>query len=111
MLDKLPACQVDGWAALLEARDVRLVYLLPYSPDVNRVGFAFRQRKNDTTPGRPAPAEPLEDALQTTAGMWGRMHKIGLPTVAATYIDWRTALKPQQPETRRFLPRVAAGNQ
>jgi hypothetical protein len=73
VLDKLPACQVDGRAALLEARGVRLVYLLPYLPDVNRIGFAFRQRKNDTTPDRPAPAEPFEEAMQqATAGMWGK---------------------------------------
>jgi hypothetical protein len=71
VLDKLPACPFDTLAALLEARGVRLVYLRPYSPDVNRVEFAFRQRKNDTTPGRPAPAEPLEEAMQqATAGMW-----------------------------------------
>jgi len=58
-------------AQMVKLYAVRLVYLRPYSPDVNRVEFAFRQRKNDTTLGRPAPAEPLEEAMQqATAGMW-----------------------------------------
>ena len=45
VLDNLPAHKVAGLAELMEARNARLLYLPPYSPDFNPIELAFSKPK------------------------------------------------------------------
>jgi transposase len=44
-MDNLPAHKVDGVRQLIEAANARLVYLPPYSPDLNPIEMAFAKLK------------------------------------------------------------------
>jgi len=45
VMDNLPAHKVDGVRALIEAANARLLYLPPYSPDLNPIEMAFAKLK------------------------------------------------------------------
>lgn len=45
VIDNLPAHKVDGVRKLIEAAGARLVYLPPYSPDLNPIELAFAKLK------------------------------------------------------------------
>jgi transposase len=45
VMDNLPAHKVEGVRKLIEARDARLLYLPPYSPDLNPIELAFAKLK------------------------------------------------------------------
>ena len=45
VMDNLPAHKVDGVRKLIEAAKARLVYLPPYSPDLNPIEMAFAKLK------------------------------------------------------------------
>jgi transposase len=45
VMDNLPAHKVDGVRKLIEAAKARLVYLPPYSPDLNPIEMAFSKLK------------------------------------------------------------------
>jgi transposase len=45
VMDNLPAHKVDGVRKLIEAANARLVYLPPYSPDLNPIEMAFAKLK------------------------------------------------------------------
>jgi transposase len=45
VMDNLPAHKVDGVRTLIEAANARLLYLPPYSPDLNPIEMAFAKLK------------------------------------------------------------------
>ncbi len=45
VMDNLPAHKVDGVRKLIEAVNARLIYLPPYSPDLNPIEMAFAKLK------------------------------------------------------------------
>ena len=45
VMDNLPAHKVDGVRKLIEAANASLVYLPPYSPDLNPIEMAFAKLK------------------------------------------------------------------
>jgi transposase len=45
VMDNLPAHKVDGVRELIEVAKARLVYLPPYSPDLNPIDMAFAKLK------------------------------------------------------------------
>jgi len=45
VMDNLPAHKVDGVRTLIEAAGATLVYLPPYSPDLNPIEMAFAKLK------------------------------------------------------------------
>jgi len=45
VIDNLPAHKVDGVQAAIEARGAKLLYLPPYSPDLNPIEMAFAKIK------------------------------------------------------------------
>lgn len=45
VMDNLPAHKVSGVADLIEARQAELLYLPPYSPDLNPIEMAFAKLK------------------------------------------------------------------
>ncbi len=45
VIDNLPAHKVDGVQAAIEARGAKLLYLPPYSPDLNPIEMAFAKLK------------------------------------------------------------------
>ncbi len=44
-MDNLPAHKVDGVRTLIEAANARLLYLPPYSPDLNPIEMTFAKLK------------------------------------------------------------------
>ena len=44
-MDNLPAHKVEGVRQLIEAANARLIYLPPYSPDLNPIELAFAKLK------------------------------------------------------------------
>ena len=44
-MDKLPACKEGGVRETIEATGVRLLYLPPYSPDLDPIEMAFAKLK------------------------------------------------------------------
>jgi len=63
-MDNLPAHKVDGVRQAIEAAGARLVYLPPYSPDLNPIEMAFAKFKALL---RAAAARTLEALWQATA--------------------------------------------
>lgn len=63
VMDNLPAHKGDQVRALIEARDARLMFLPPYSPDLNPIELAFAKFKT-----------LLRSAAETTvSGLWSRI--------------------------------------
>lgn len=66
VMDNLPAHKGDQVRALIEARGAQLMYLPPYSPDLNPIELAFSKLKT-----------LLRKAAETTvSGLWDRIGDI-----------------------------------
>jgi transposase len=65
IMDNLPAHKVTGVRATIESAGARLVYLPPYSPDLNPIEKAFSKLKAIL---RKAAARTLEDLWAAIAG-------------------------------------------
>jgi len=66
VMDNLPAHKGDQVKALIEARQARLMFLPPYSPDLNPIELAFSKLKT-----------LLRQAAETTVnGLWDRIGDI-----------------------------------
>lgn len=66
MIDKLPAHKVEGVCKLIESRGARLLYLRPYSPDLNPIEMAFAKLK----------ALLRKAAERTRDALWDRIGQI-----------------------------------
>ena len=56
--DNLPAHKAAGQAEWVAARNARLLYLPPYSPDFNPIELAFSKLNPGCARPRPAPGRP-----------------------------------------------------
>ena len=65
VLDNLPAHKVAGLAELMEARNARLLYLPPYSPDFNPIELAFSKPKTWLRTAQVCTHDALEAVIQT----------------------------------------------
>lgn len=80
VLDNLSAHKVTGIRELIEARDAQLLYLPPYSPDLNPIELAWSKFKQYLRSAKSRSSEALDravtEALQTitadNAGAWFR---------------------------------------
>jgi transposase len=80
VLDNLSAHKVNGIRELIEARGAELLYLPPYSPDLNPIELAWSKFKQYLRTAKARTAEALDqaitDALQTitpdNAAAWFR---------------------------------------
>ena len=79
VLDNLSSHKVSGVREIIEARGARLLYLPPYSPDLNPIELAFSKLKRLLRDA----AERTVDALWTTIG---RLLERFTPTECANYI-------------------------
>ena len=79
VLDNLSSHKVSGVREIIEARGARLLYLPPYSPDLNPIELAFSKLKR-----------LLRDAeVRTVDALWqtiGRLLERFTPTECANYI-------------------------
>ena len=63
ILDNLPTHKVRGVAQAVQARDARVLYLPPYSPDFNPIEQVFSKIKNELRRRELRTIPALEDAL------------------------------------------------
>jgi len=63
-LDNLPAHKVAGIRELIEARGARLIYLPPYSPDLNPIEKCWSKIKTYLRKAKARTRAELEKALQ-----------------------------------------------
>jgi transposase len=63
VIDNLPAHKVDGVRALIEARGAFLLYLPPYSPDLNPIEMAFAKLKTLLRKAAARTRDALWDAI------------------------------------------------
>ena len=63
VLDNLPAHKVEGVRKLIEAASAKLLYLPPYSPDLNPIDLAFAKLK----------AHLRKAAERTVPDLWRRI--------------------------------------
>jgi len=63
VMDNLPAHKVDGVKTIIEAAGAKLVYLPPYSPDLNPIEMAFSKLK----------AHLRKAAERSVSGLWDRI--------------------------------------
>ena len=78
-MDNLPAHKVAGIRQAIEARDAKLRYLPPYSPDLNPIEQAFAKLK----------ALLRKAAERTVDGLWnviGKLLDLFPPTECANYL-------------------------
>lgn len=80
IMDNLPAHKVGGVAELIEARDAELLYLPPYSPDLNPIEMTFAQLKAEIRKGKHRNVEDLWDAI-------GQATKSVTPLQAKNYFN------------------------
>jgi transposase len=84
LLDNLSSHKIAGIAAAITAQGAQLVYLPPYSPDLNPIRTGFRQVKSGAAPGRTAhPRGPV-------AGH--RRHPRTLPTAGMPQLLYQSRL-------------------
>jgi transposase len=79
VMDNLPAHKVAGIRQAIEARDAKLRYLPPYSPDLNPIEQAFAKLK----------ALLRKAAERTVDGLWnaiGKLLDLFPPTECANYL-------------------------
>jgi transposase len=65
VMDNLPAHKVGGVREMIEARDARLLYLPPYSPDFNPIEQAFAKLKALLRKAAARPSMPSSRPLPT----------------------------------------------
>jgi transposase len=63
VIDNLPAHKVDGVRAAIEARGASLLYLPPYSPDLNPIEMAFAKLKTLLRKAAARTRDALWDAI------------------------------------------------
>lgn len=63
VIDNLPAHKVEGVRALMEARGAILIYLPPYSPDLNPIEMAFAKLKTLLRKAAARTRDTLWDAI------------------------------------------------
>ena len=63
VIDNLPAHKVEGVRALIEARGAILIYLPPYSPDLNPIEMAFAKLKTLLRKAAARTRDTLWDAI------------------------------------------------
>ena len=63
VIDNLPAHKVEGVRASIEARGAILIYLPPYSPDLNPIEMAFAKLKTLLRKAAARTRETLWDAI------------------------------------------------
>ena len=64
VLDNLPAHKVAGLAEIVAGRGARLLYLPPYSPDMNPIELAFSKLKTGLRTAQARTREALEDTIR-----------------------------------------------
>lgn len=64
IMDNLPAHKVAGIQALIEAKGARLIYLPPYSPDLNPIEKCWSKIKTYLRKAKARTREELEQALR-----------------------------------------------
>jgi len=62
-MDNLNAHKVAGIQELIEARGAKLIYLPPYSPDLNRIGQAWSRFKQFLRAAKAGTEEALDKAI------------------------------------------------
>lgn len=68
VIDNLPAHKVDGVRAAIEARGAKLLYLPPYSPDLNPIEMAFAKLKTLLRKAAARTRDSLWDAIAQVLG-------------------------------------------
>jgi len=68
VIDNLPAHKVDGVQAAIEARGAKLLYLPPYSPDLNPIEMAFAKIKTLLRKAAARTKDSLWDKIAETLG-------------------------------------------
>ena len=63
IMDNLPAHKVSGIREMIEAAQARLLYLPPYSPDLNPIEMAFSKLKALLRKAAARTSEELDDAI------------------------------------------------
>ena len=95
VMDNLSAHKVAGVRSLIEACGARLLYLPPYSPDLNPIEKAWSKLKQLLAWPKPAPLRRWRAQLPKLSPLLPQpTHPPGSPTADTVYTNYENALGP-----------------